>query len=306
MSISACARRDISSHSSRRAGVTPGLSLNMTTCRITPCSLLQEARNLAVHDHIEQIWTPRAKGALQSGPEVFRPLHHLALDAEAPCYLNDLHPVHVEAGNVFAYPDGVPEALEDRVPAVVDDDEGDTDAIPRGGPESLDRVHARPVPDDARHRPLGDGELEPDGARHSEPQCSGDRQVIASGLVDSYVLVELCHAGDGLVEDGGPLRQGLGEGVHHELDGHRVGGLGDRRFLRSRRHGAVRLGQEPCEGKDRSPHVAHDAAPYSLPLLLLVVFVYLQVPLAVLYHSPRDVGVVEEDRRTEDEYYVVP
>jgi uncharacterized membrane protein len=64
-SLSPCNRRDISSHSLRWAEDKPGLSLNITTWRITPVSfgvailmalmallLTQELRDLAVHDDV--------------------------------------------------------------------------------------------------------------------------------------------------------------------------------------------------------------------------------------------------------------
>src|SRR5215211_3648943 len=251
-------------------------------------------RDLGVHDHLHQVRTPGAHGALESRPQVLGPLHRLALDPETPRYLNDVDPVYVEARHPISGPDRIPETLEDRVSAVVDDDESDLDPVVRGGPERLDRVHARPVSYDARHRPLRDRELEPDGGGHREPEAAGARDVIAAGMVDADVSVELGLAGDRLVEDRRPFGQDLGEGVHHVLDGYRVAGLGHRRLLRGRWHGPVGLRQDLLEGPDRRPHVSHDAAPGRSPGRLFGVFGYLHHPRAFFDDGSWYIRVVEK------------
>src|SRR5687767_7542850 len=142
-------------------------------------------------------------------------LYKLAIDAESPRNPDEVYAFNVESRYPVPRTDSVAETLEDRVTTVVDNDKGDVSPVAGRAPERLDRIHARPVAYGADDRPVGDRELEPDGAGHTEAESPCGRSVVAAGSVEADVLVELRLAGSRLVEDHRILWQYACDGVHH-------------------------------------------------------------------------------------------
>ena len=87
--------------------------------------LTQKPRDLGVDHHFEQVRSSGVQCALDGGKQVHVFLDQLAFDAETPRDADEVYPLHVEPRYRIPRADGVAEAFEDGVTAVVDDDKGD-------------------------------------------------------------------------------------------------------------------------------------------------------------------------------------
>ena len=91
--------------------------------------------------------------------------------------------------------------LEDAVGLVVEDHEDHRDGVVRGGPEGLDGVHRAAVADQRDDRPVGLGQLHPEGGGQAPADAPAAQAVEAAVVARAQQLAHPVARGNRLVDD---------------------------------------------------------------------------------------------------------